>query len=64
MPTGKHDKEFAEQMEGDITATITVSNSALDQAIYWIEKNLDPDEVFTEKQLSSWAENNGFIKEN
>lgn len=32
----------------------------LDQAIEWINDNLDPDQVFTDNKLKTWAENNGY----
>lgn len=62
MPTGKHDTEFASAMEEDVKTEITVSKGALDNAIWWIAKNLSPDEVFDEKQLINWCESNGYIK--
>jgi hypothetical protein len=61
MPSGQQDKEFASEMEDN--TTITVSTSALDNAIEWIGKNLSPDDVFSDKDLSSWAESNGYVKE-
>lgn len=36
----------------------------LDDCIEWIQKNLQPEDVFTDEQLldwcKSWAENNGY----
>lgn len=61
MPTTTQDKQFANHIEGNFT--LEVSTSALDEAIHWIGSELDPEDVFSEKQLSSWAEANGFIKE-
>jgi hypothetical protein len=65
MPTNKQDALFADYMStGDILITSTsLSNSALDLAIGWIQDNLDPDDVFDQKDLESWAEANGYIKE-
>ena len=34
-----------------------------DQIIEWIGGYLDPDDVFEEKDLREWAENNGYIEE-
>lgn len=62
MPTGKQDSDFASSMEEDVKTEITVGKGALDNAIWWMQKNLDPDDVFDEKQLSAWAESNGYIK--
>ena len=32
----------------------------LDAVIDWLKENMEPQDVFTEKQLSEWAENNGY----
>lgn len=29
----------------------------------WLQDNKKPGDIFTEKQLSEWAEDNGYIKE-
>lgn len=34
----------------------------LDEAISWIESNLEPEEVFSKSQLEEWAENNDYVK--
>lgn len=62
MPTSKQDKEFSELMASDVY-TITISNVALDNAIEWIVGNLDPADVFSDKELAAWAESNGYTKE-
>ena len=36
----------------------------LDAATEWINSNMDPNEVFTEDKLTTWAENNGYKREN
>ena len=59
MPTGKQDKDFSTLMEGNITITAT----ALDEAVVWISKNLNPDDVFSNVELERWAENYGYTKE-
>lgn len=61
MPSGSQDKAFAENMDSFLSASL--STAALDGAIEWISNNLSPDDVFTTKDLESWAENNGYIKE-
>ena len=53
MPTGKQDSNFANEMKD--TIEIIVSDNALENAIDWISKNLDPYEVFSTKQLTDWA---------
>ncbi len=58
MPTGKQDTAFAEAMK----ANVEMSASTLDEAIAWIASNLNPDQVFDESDLETWAENNGYSK--
>lgn len=36
--------------------------SVLEEAISWISDNMRPEEVFSDKQLISWAEDNGYKK--
>lgn len=62
MPTGTQDRHFAEVMR-DSVDEVKMSNGALDNAIEWISKNLNPDDVFSDKELSAWAEANGYVKE-
>jgi hypothetical protein len=38
-------------------------NAPLDEAVEWINNNLDPKDVFDEAKLEAWAENNGYKKE-
>lgn len=62
MPSTSQDKAFAQEM-GNYVVNVDIGNNALDAAVQWIAKNLSPDDVFSEKQLVSWAESNGYIKE-
>ena len=62
MPTGTQDKSFAELMKDSIDE-VKMSTSSLDNAIEWIGENLQPEDVFSEKELERWAESNGFVKE-
>lgn len=62
MPSTRQDKEFAEEMEQNLDK-IVMSNTSLDSAIDWISRNLNPDDVFSEKDLLNWAEINGLIKQ-
>lgn len=64
MPTGRQDKEFATMIEKKdlVEVSATLKATALDSAIEWISKNLNPDEVFDTKDLENWAESNGFEK--
>lgn len=62
MPSTNQDRAFAEAMSQQIDE-VKISATALDEAIDWITGNLSPDDVFSEKALSDWAENNGYKKE-
>lgn len=35
-------------------------SETLQVAVDWIQSHLDPEDVFTEDQLSGWAVNNGY----
>jgi hypothetical protein len=59
MPTTGQDKNFAEEMAAQLDE-LKMSSSTLDNAIVWMQDNLEPDDVFTEKQLKYWAESNGY----
>lgn len=64
MPTARQDELFASEMSDMVEeSTVKMSKSTLDVAIDWIQRNLEPDDVFSEKQLDNWAESNGYIKE-
>lgn len=63
MPTRQQDERFAAELCSDIDVTAVMSKTALDSAIGWISSNLNPDDVFSEKDLQHWAESNGFVKE-
>lgn len=62
MPTTRQDQQFAEEMQGYVDQII-ISKSALDAAIDYIGSQLDPSDVFSEKDLIAWAESNGYTKE-
>lgn len=57
--TARQDSDFAEEMRSNVE----VSKKALGYAIDWIAANLEPGDVFDDKQLSVWAEANGYTKE-
>lgn len=59
MATTKQDDSFAEAMSDHVS----VAKSALDAAIDFIRDELDPEDIFSTKQLEQWAESNGYIKE-
>lgn len=59
MPTQQQDFSFSNAMQEHID----ISLKSLDSAIQWMQQNLEPEDIFSEKQLSHWAEANGYIKE-
>lgn len=61
MPTTRQDSSFAQEATSWVDE-VKMSNTALDNAISWMSDNLSPDDVFSHKQLSQWAENNGFVE--
>ena len=63
MSTQKQDQEFEKVMKDEIEVSISVNGSALDRAVDFIADYFDPEDVFTSKQLASWAESNGYVKE-
>lgn len=61
MPTTKQERDFKDYLNQKIEATL--SNDALQEAIDFISSEFDPDDIFSYKQLSEWAESNGYTKE-
>ena len=62
MPTNRQETDFAKVMKDNVDE-VKMSTTSLDSAIEWMQSQLDPDDVFTEKQLSNWAESNGYTKD-
>jgi len=54
MPTYDEYKRFTDAI---------YTPNVLDEAIGWIQDNLNPDEVYLKDTLDEWALNNGFIRE-
>lgn len=59
MPTLTQDNRFAEIMRDQ--SDVKVSSCALDEAIEWIGRELEPEQVFSQGKLEYWAEANGYI---
>lgn len=55
------DEKFVNEINSLVE--VTVNSCALEIAIEFIGKNFDPEDIFTEKQLSTWAEDNGYTKD-
>ena len=62
MPTNIQETDFAKVMKDNVDE-VKMSTTSLDSAIEWMQSQLDPDDVFTEKQLENWAESNGYTKD-
>lgn len=54
MTTLREDEDFIAKI---------IPISFLESAMVWIGKNMEPEDVFSEKSLDMWADNNGYIKE-
>jgi len=63
MPTSQQDIDFASRMEKETKVNLIISSDALDIATAWISNHLNPEDVFSDKDLSAWAESNGYVKE-
>lgn len=49
--TVRQDSEFV---------SAVIGSSLLEEAIDWIQSNMNPEDVFDEKDLATWAEENGY----
>ena len=52
--TTKQDQNFKDEV---------ISSKLLEDAIAWIAKNMEPEDVFSESQLKEWAASNGFTED-
>ncbi len=57
--TTSQDRQFKEIIGKSIE--VTISMGALDEAIEYISQNLNPQDVFSAKDLEGWALDNGYI---
>lgn len=55
MPSRKENEKFTESLFSGC--------SLLEDALEWIRDNMKPDQVFNDKDLQGWAEENGYLKE-
>lgn len=56
MSSPKQDRDFIQEI-----VINNLPNSLLEEAQAWIGKNCDPGDVFDEKKLREWAEENGYV---
>ena len=54
MTTAAQDREFIADV---------ISYDLLEKTIVWIRGNMSPEDVFTDKDLRFWAENNGYVED-
>jgi len=52
--TSRQDRDFLDSV---------ISSSLLEDALFWIEKNMEPADVFSEKVLEAWAVGHGMTLE-
>ena len=62
MPTSSQDQKFRDFLKEEV-ADNGMSTTSLDSIISWMQSNLEPDDVFTDKDLENWAESNDYKKE-
>ena len=56
MTSSRQDNAYREMVLGEIASSIQ-----LDEVIGWIKSNLNPEDVFDEKDLRQWADENDFV---
>lgn len=68
MTTAQQDKDFARKLINesidDIMSAIEKTLLDLDYGwvVEWVGANLEPEDVFTSKDLAYWASQNGYIE--
>lgn len=55
MSTTNQDQEFEKIVQSNITTS--VNTSMVDEAVDFVASNFDPEDVFSESKLLSWAKN-------
>jgi hypothetical protein len=58
MTTARQDREFNEMLMEHLR-----QDSALEKCIAWIAENMNPQLVFSQCDLETWAQDNGYIKD-
>jgi len=56
MTTSRQDNAYRDMILGKLGSSIQ-----LEDAVEWIKSNLNPEDVFDEKDLRQWAEENDFV---
>ena len=56
VTTYRQDAEFFREMQPEEDMEL------LGKAVEWIRSNLEPEDVFKERDLVAWAESQGYIK--
>ena len=55
--SAKQDREFS-----DMAFEFLRNDGLLEVAIAWIAGNMNPENVFPERDLATWADENGYVK--
>ena len=51
------------QQDNAFATSILEPSKLLESAIDWIQDHLSPEDVFPEKDLKKWADENGYVEE-
>lgn len=54
---------MARSMENKKFAESIFPAYPLDEAISWIQNNMEPEDIFNGTKLATWAEDSGYVKE-
>lgn len=56
MTTSIQDRKFNEMLMEHLR-----QDSSLEQCVEWIRNNMNPEDVFSDKDLAQWAEEIGYV---
>ena len=56
MTTSRQDNAYRDMILGKLGSSIQ-----LDEAIEWIKSNLNPEDVFDDRDLRQWADENDYV---
>ena len=65
----RQDKDFLDRLfktlsSNDIIQAVrNLLEGDMSWVLDWVRETFDPDEVFTDEELNTWAEDNGYTKE-
>lgn len=53
--------DLTRKQKASFTEKVLTTEVSLESAIDWINENMNPDDVFSESDLATWALNSGYI---